>query len=87
MEYKLAYSFVFFVALMLIFGIYSLGSIKSNQPNYQDKELMMLDSLNKRLEISNQDIRAKIERNDSVLKDLEATNKKLRKALNMPEKQ
>lgn len=86
MEFKIAVGFTSLMVLMLAFGTYSVGSYQSNQPNFQEKELLMLDSINRKLEISNQEIRARIARGDSILKDLKIQNAKLRKALKITER-
>ena len=86
MEFKIVFGFTLFLVLMLIVGIYSVGSYDSNQPDSHAIELSMLDSINKDLEMSNQRLKAQIEKNDSVLQDLELQNVKIRKALNMPPK-
>lgn len=86
MEFKLGFLFAVIVVMLLVFGIYSVGSYESNQPSSHDVDLLMLDSINKKLEMSNQMLRAEIEKNDKVLQELESQNVKIRKALNMPPK-
>ena len=84
MEFRIVFGFTLLLVLMLIVGIYSVGSYESNQPDSQSVELETLDSLNKKLEMSNQMLRAEIEKNDKALQELESQNLKIRKALNMP---
>lgn len=86
MELKLVFLFAVIVVMLLVFGIYSVGSYESNQHNSHDVNLLMLDSINKKLEMSNQMLRAEIEKNDKVFQELESQNVKIRKALNMPPK-